>query len=255
MLYIATVHFQTDKWIPIQLRYIKKHTKTDYKIFSCLPHDSEFKSNFYFYSHFEPYSLGSQNHADKLRHLVKHIYQEAQDDDILIFLDGDAFPIRDYVYFVIEKLKTYPLLAVRRDENNGDIHPHPSFCATTIGFWKQISGDWSPGFAWIDASGRFVTDTGGALLKQLGNKYNWLPLLRSNKYNLHPLWFGIYEDLVYHHGAGYREPVSRFDLMIIENAKEKDEDKIREDNRKLHETIFSRMLVDDDFYKIFTSNV
>ena len=29
-------------------------------------------------------------------------------------------------------------------------------------------------------------------------------MLRTNKVNPHPLQFGVYEDLVYHHGGGFR---------------------------------------------------
>ena len=32
----------------------------------------------------------------------------------------------------------------------------------------------------------------------------WYPMLRSNKINPHPLQFGLYEDLVYHQGGGFR---------------------------------------------------
>jgi len=42
---------------------------------------------------------------------------------------------------------------------------------------------------------------------------DWYPLLRSNGRNLHPIWFGIYGDIIYHHGAGFRAPVSRYDLQ------------------------------------------
>ena len=34
----------------------------------------------------------------------------------------------------------------------------------------------------------------------------WRPLLRSNGTDLDPLYFGIYGDVVYHHGAGFRIP-------------------------------------------------
>lgn len=49
----------------------------------------------------------------------------------------------------------------------------------------------------------------GALERE---KINWKPLLRSTQFDLHPLWFAIYGDVVYHHGAGFRPPISRIDL-------------------------------------------
>ncbi len=59
-----------------------------------------------------------------------------------------------------------------------------------------------------------MTDVGGNLLKILNDGgYQWYPLLRSNTTNLHPLWFGIYADIVYHHGAGFRDPECRIDRI------------------------------------------
>jgi hypothetical protein len=58
-----------------------------------------------------------------------------------------------------------------------------------------------------------VTDPGGNLLGILeGNGLDWHAMPRTNKKDLHPLWFGIYDDVVYHHGAGFRRMISRVDL-------------------------------------------
>ena len=43
------------------------------------------------------------------------------------------------------------------------------------------------------------------------NNFAWTPLLRTNKRNDHPLWFAVYGDIIYHHGAGFRRPFSRVD--------------------------------------------
>ena len=138
-----------------------------------------------------------------------------------MFLDGDAFPIADIMPLVAEKLAAHPLLAVQRLENNGDRQPHPCFCVTTVGFWKSIGGDWSEGYCWNDRAGKPVTDVGGNLLGILERrKIEWAPLVRSNRTNLHPLWFGIYGGAVYHHGAGFREDkVSRADLTAMAEAR------------------------------------
>ena len=42
--------------------------------------------------------------------------------------------------------------------------------------------------------------------------HDWYAMKRSNQVELHPVWFGIYDDVVYHHGAGFRNSVSRADL-------------------------------------------
>ena len=41
----------------------------------------------------------------------------------------------------------------------------------------------------------------------------WVQLLRSNGSDLHPVFFAVYGEIVYHHGAGFRESVSRSDLQ------------------------------------------
>ncbi|MGA2522377.1 MAG: hypothetical protein ABSG81_16340 [Acidimicrobiales bacterium] len=55
---------------------------------------------------------------------------------------------------------------------------------------------------------------GGNLLRALELRgESWTPLLRSNRVDVHPLWFGVYGDVVYHHGAGFRWAVGRVDLV------------------------------------------
>ena len=57
-----------------------------------------------------------------------------------------------------------------------------------------------------------VRDAGGELLRKLTERnIDWFTLLRSNKKNLHPLWFGIYGNLIYHHGGGFRDTICQLD--------------------------------------------
>jgi hypothetical protein len=144
------------------------------------------------------------------------LHSSKDDDDLLMFIDGDAFPIGDVASFARATLAEFPLLAVQRAENHGDSQPHPCFCMTTVGFWRRIRGDWKPGHRWKNAQGELITDTGGNLIGQLEQGgFRWLPLLRSNRVDLHPLFFGVYHDLVYHHGASFRSPLSRVEIEAI----------------------------------------
>ena len=146
-----------------------------------------------------------ERHELKLTLLGDLVANAADPDEVIIFIDGDAFPVAPIMPFLRSKLERYPLVAVRRDENNGDRQPHPSFCATTAGFWRELPGDWRRGHTWINPQGKEVTDVGGNLLGLLeGAGIEWYPMLRTNKINPHPLQFGVYEDLVYHHGGGFR---------------------------------------------------
>ena len=63
-------------------------------------------------------------------------------------------------------------------------------------------------------AGSAVTDVGGNLLGILTERsIPWRPLLRSNRVDLDPLWFGVYDDVAYHHGAGFRLPLARRDEL------------------------------------------
>jgi len=198
---IATVHWQTAKWIDPQLHYVARCLDVPYRIFASLNgiDDADAGGRFHFAADLEG------THAAKLNQLAAIIAQDSAPSDILIFLDGDAFPIRPLAQWLSDTTGAFPLAAIRRDENLGDCQPHPSFCATTVGFWQDIAGDWEPGGTWINTAGREVVDTGGNLLVTLSQRgIEWLPLLRTNTYNPHPVWFGIYDHLVYHHGAGFQ---------------------------------------------------
>ncbi|HXQ60662.1 MAG TPA: hypothetical protein VN799_11195 [Acidimicrobiales bacterium] len=201
MINIATVHWQTAKWIDPQLHYLERALDAPYRVFASLNgiDDPTMAARFHYAADLE----GS--HAAKLNQLALVITEGAAPTDTLIFLDGDAFPVRPLVPWIDDVLAEHPLVAVRRDENLGDPQPHPSFCATTVGFWKDLGGDWLPGVTWVNAAGREVADTGGNLLAKLRDgQVAWLPLLRTNTYNPHPVWFGVYGHRIYHHGAGFQ---------------------------------------------------
>ncbi len=152
------------------------------------------------------------SHAGKLNLLAAVIGAEASADDLIMFLDGDAFPIADPMRMVREALERTALVAIRRDENGGDKQPHPSFCVTSVATWRSLNGDWSEGYPWTDGRGDVTSDVGGNLLLLLElSETAWEPLLRSNTVDLHPVWFGVYGGVVYHHGSGFRPRISRAD--------------------------------------------
>jgi hypothetical protein len=216
MIHYLTVHWKQDLWIDKQLESFKRFTSEPWRSYAFLNEiDSRHYSKFDYVSD-EPI----EEHAIKLNLLADiAIFNAQSDDDLLCFIDGDAFLIGDYCGFAREQISRYPLLAVRRDENNGDVQPHPCFALTTVGFWRQLKGDWKMGYRWdVTTLNQTiqVTDVGGNLLGLLREKQiTWLPILRSNTANLHPLWFGIYGGFVYHHGASFRSKVSRRDYTTF----------------------------------------
>jgi hypothetical protein len=59
-------------------------------------------------------------------------------------------------------------------------------------------------------------DLGTALLEKLEARgIRWHPILRSNAWNPHPVWFGVYGGIIYHHGAGFRRSLS---LRVLERT-------------------------------------
>ena len=208
MIHILTVHWRDERWIDIQLRFLNEHIHAPFRVYAFLNGLARDHRSKYFYASTEEI----RSHPVKLNLLADMVTLHAAPGDWLLFLDGDAFPVDDVVSFARDKLERHRLLAIRRTENAGDPQPHPSFCLTTVRFWKEICGDWKPGFEWRNAQGQMTTDVGGNLLHLLNQmSVDWYPLARSNRRNLHPLWFGLYDDVVYHHGAGFRNPVSRAD--------------------------------------------
>ncbi|MDJ0878423.1 MAG: hypothetical protein QNI86_07405 [Halieaceae bacterium] len=207
--YFATVHWRSEDWIDLQLDAIRRHCRHPFRLHAFLNHVAE-----RFHARFDQvHTEEGMPHPDKLNLLAAEICEQAADSDILVFIDGDAFPVADLAES-FAALERYPLVAARRYENNGDLQPHPCFCVTTVGFWKQIEGDWRGGGYWKNLQGQPVTDVGGRLLNALEERdIDWLPLDRSNARDLHPLWFGVYGGLVYHHGAGFRDKLCRLDAL------------------------------------------
>jgi len=219
MIHIATVHWMSDRWIDLQVDYLRRNVDRPYMVYADLEgvdprHGGRFDVTTDLSARSED---GPLPHARKLNALAELIGERADPDDVLVFLDGDAFPVAPLGDFLEDRLSRYPLAAIRRDENLGDVQPHPSFCATTVGFWHDLGGDWSrgPAWRWKNALGWTVEDVGGKLLYQLNERgIEWCPLLRTSSGALHPTLFGVYEDRIYHHGAGFRPVFERTDRHL-----------------------------------------
>lgn len=208
MIHIATVHYNSTRWIDIQLRFIEKHIGTPYLTYAFLTGIDPTLAQRFHYAVCEPVV----SHAFKLNFLADIISRNAEPTDILMFIDGDAFPVSSIDSLINQLSHSTPLIAIQRLENGLDIQPHPSFCITTVGFWNSIKGDWNAGYTWKTPNGN-ITDIGGNLLEQLQQKgIDWLPIHRTKNLGSHPLLFGVYGSCIYHHGAGFRAPHTRSDL-------------------------------------------
>lgn len=199
MLHIATVHFRSPRWIEIQARYLREHIGVPYQTWSSIEGIEPSYGTY-----FDRVIDQSGPHPGKLNHLAMEISLEAGDEDLLMFLDGDAFPIADPMPLITEGLSRAPLIAVRRAENFNDPQPHPCFCVTTLRTWRMLAGDWTAGPTWRGPRGR-RSDVGANLMRRMEiTGTPWVEVLRSNRKNIDPLYFAIYGEVVYHHGAGFR---------------------------------------------------
>jgi hypothetical protein len=259
MIHIATVHWESDAWIDIQLRYLKQHIEQPYRVYASLDRIEKDHSDRLYFS----CSMERVNHPVKLNRLAKRIAEEADEHDLLMFLDGDAFPIAPLDRPLGEMLAKRPLAAVRRAENPDAFTPHPCFCVSTVGFWQEIGGDWTRGPTWVGPDGSVNRDAGVKLQVALEERgVEWLPILRTNVKDLHPVLFGVYGDLIYHHGAGFRWALTRHDIDETPGASELAEAKAdtperreliklteprRAENERLSKLVFDRIRTDDDF--------
>ena len=75
------------------------------------------------------YHGDSWNHWTKLNNLTNIVVNDddTNDDDILIRLDCDAFPVADVNDFIESKLQEFEFFAIYRKEMNNSVIPHPSF--------------------------------------------------------------------------------------------------------------------------------
>jgi hypothetical protein len=136
---IATIHYGDDRWIDVQLRHLERHTAAPFLVYASLYGiDRRHHPRFHFVREGQPdseYRRHGANLGQILADwtvLTEAIVGEADDDDLIVFLHGDAFPVAEWVGSVKTILSDAPLAAVRRDEEL-EPFPHSCFTAATVG--------------------------------------------------------------------------------------------------------------------------
>jgi len=236
MLHILTIHFK-DKWVDIQKNQLKKHISEEYKVYTRLG------ENYDTHKHkFDGAIEGKGHWTESMKLLLKFIEKNANSDDKVLLLDSDAFPISSNISnFMDLALQKAPFVSCEEPEHEKDNTreiPHPMFMLFKA---KHIlDGDISKYLSKImdiDSSGTWWA----GLLKWLSkNDYSYYPIKRSNKINLHPLYFGIYDNLIYHHWAGSRKMITRPDRRRAKKSGES-LDSIAEENHKMSAKVFKKI--------------
>lgn len=147
---------------------------------------------------------GMVSHLSKLGMLSEMIFKEAKEDDAILFMDGDAWPIAPMDEFIEDCLRDYSAGAVVRSENN-ERHAHPSFCFAKAALWRDLGIKWRGGTI---GTNQYNVTYPVAVLRE--NKKEWMGLKRTGGLSNHEVFFSIYGDKVYHHDAGFRLPVSAY---------------------------------------------
>ena len=244
MIHIVTVHFGSLDWIPVQHAYIKANV-SQFKMWYFIddvefePWPFDFAVRHKSQSEIRYDHIG-KDHAEKLDKMTNELLANEPDDDVVLFLDGDSFPIRPIDKLIDEALADNDFFAIVREEIDKPF-PHPSFACCKLGFWRKHNLSW----------GICGEDTGNCLLEYF-NTHNikWKKVLRSHslcsskeestnkawkahlkEYPQHARWrwyrnarplFGVYGGFVYHHGAAFRPkyPFRPHAAIIFDKIKE-----------------------------------
>jgi hypothetical protein len=157
---------------------------------------------------------GGGEHGTYLDMLAAHAVSDGC--DFVCTYDVDSWPICDDWIEVSWNLITQNravAAAILRAENGDTVLPHPSFCFIRANlfhhaecrFWVTES-DMRDDMRAFGESNNQRIDTGFGLGYFLHEqKLDWVKLLRSNKKDYHYLMAGVYNDLIFHLGAGSRK--------------------------------------------------
>ena len=149
-------------------------------------------------------TVTSQQHINGLNGLLSYFKKQRHNYTYFLFLDNDAFPIRkDWLRSLVTKMDDHSrqiAVAVRPENLEYRWHAsilfarHSSLDSLRFGLDKLPAADFM-GFDELDVGvGAFQ----GKLRDQV-----W-PLIRTNQVNLHPVAYGVYFDMFYHHTFGGR---------------------------------------------------
>ena len=212
-LFVLSVHFKQEQWLPIQRRFLDELVDVEHeRLFAVMGIPLEA---------FRPDETTVEydgDHGRGLDLIAQRALKRANDEDWLLFIDSDAFPLQPISTLLKGEAD---FLAVQRVEYLGCEHPHPSFALIRAGLYTKLAPSWTNGlFFWTDESGRKVSDVGSGFIPALRECHeHFVPLRRMRSRELHPVYFGIYGTkqlgpVVYHHGAGSKRKRSALEAHL-----------------------------------------
>ena len=150
--------------------------------------------------------LGAQ-HVNGLNGLLSYFKSRRHDYDYFLFLDSDSFPIRkNWLPLLKEKIRTWKRMVasvVRVEQLELRWHSSVLFVVPAALDLLRFGLDEVEGG---DLASLQELDVGIGLF-QTKFKRLVFPLIRTNQFNLHPVAYGVYYDMFYHHTFSSRRSV------------------------------------------------
>jgi len=231
MIRIQSVHFVED-WIDIQEKSFEKYITEPYLVYTRLPDNVEeagvktasggvipkphFEKN---KNRFHLSVRGAQRIAETTGVVLRAMDNEGdiQDDDLIIIMDADCLPIsKDFIPHIRTYLDKTPIVMACEPEHEHQLvrMPHPFFVAFK---GKTLHEKDSEGNSLMKCLSTRVEISGNwwGLLMNWHDEKGVTTIERTNIVNLHPLYYGIYDDVLYHHWAGSRKMITRPDRRRV----------------------------------------
>jgi len=201
-----------DTWLSLQTKFISKNTGDyDFGVYlNTIKNKSLFRNCIIIGQNDERVKDGRLSHRNGLRASINYFREHHLEYDAFCILDSDCFPIRKGWVKDLKKIvrdKNLKFAAIMRLEN-GEMFPHPSGIFIPREHIFEDIFHFPPEMGTEDykniVDGTPIADTGSAMTFWENGNLIGHPLVRSNVINLHPLYAGIYGDMLYHHGLGSR---------------------------------------------------
>jgi len=146
-------------------------------------------------------------HIRSLNRLLSYFKDNRHNYEYFLFLDGDAFPIRNHWFshlsHVMADWNRLAAAALRCEALERRWHASILLVHHSALDLLRFSLDLVEGG---NIASLQELDVGiGSMQTTMSSKV--FPLIRTNRYNLHPIAYGVYYDMFYHHGFGGKRHV------------------------------------------------
>ena len=204
-LIVGSVYAKDDsmqrQWLDLQLSFLKATTQDfDHIALLYSPVDSDYFSSRTETIRIAPFTSDSSSvaHATGLRILNNAFQSRRKIYKHFLFLDSDAFPIRDdWQSILLNKMEHHTVAMPVRTEDL-ETRPHASILFAKDDILDSL--DFKVGVSGKDLIGNIESDIlAGKFQRERDEIFT---LIRSNKFNIHPALCGIYYDCFYHHCCG-----------------------------------------------------